>query len=268
MDEMQVAQQAAKVGGEVLAKAFREGFQLISDGSRESHDLVSDADLASERAIVQTIRNSFPAHAILAEESQKDDASAEHLWIVDPLDGTNNFVHGIPHFAVSIAYYRSGVPQCGVVFNPVRDDFFSAGRGTGAFYNGRPLRVSPASQLNEVLVGVGFYYDRGAMMQATLKAIANFFERKIHGIRRFGTAALDLCHVASGMYGGYFEYELSPWDFAAGRLIVEEAGGQVSNCDGGELPIGTRSALLASNGLLHADMLKIVRQHLPTAKFP
>ena len=245
--ELTVAIEAAKAGGSVVERYFREGIIMRS---KEVANLVSDADVEAEQAIVEVLRRAYPGHEVLGEESHTGDASAEHVWVVDPLDGTNNFAHKIPHFAVSIAYYRGGQAECGVIFNPVRDDWHLAVRGQGATSNGRPARVSEAERLDESLVGVGFYYDRGAMMEATLRAIGELKREMIHGIRRFGTASLDLTMVGMGMYGGYFEYELSPWDFAAGRLFVEEAGGEVTTATGEALPLG-KSTILASNGRLH-----------------
>ncbi len=256
---LEVAQSAARAGGQVVARYFQDG---VTMRSKQTYNLVSDADVESEQAIVRVIRQAFPDHHILAEEEHHDATDVEHLWVVDPLDGTNNFAHHIPHFAISVAYYRDAVAQCGVVFNPVRDDWFVAERNGGAFHNGRPARVSQCQRLDEVLVGVGFYYDRGAMMEATLRAVGELFHAQIHGIRRFGTAALDLCAVGSGMYGAFFEYELSPWDYAAGQLFVQEAGGKVTTCAGDPLPL-KRTSVLASNGPLHPSTLEIVGRHLP-----
>lgn len=257
--EFEVAQEAARVGGEIVARYFREG---VVHRSKETANLVSDADVEAEQAIVEVIRRHFPDHAILAEESHQELVEAEHLWVIDPLDGTNNFAHRLPHFAVSIAYCRRGESQCGVIYNPVRGDWYLTERGGGAFHNGEQARVVESSRLDEVLVGVGFYYDRGAMMQATLAAIGDLFRKQIHGIRRFGTAALDLCAVASGQFGAYFEYQLSPWDFAAGRLFLEEAGGKITTCRGEPLPLA-KTSVLASNGPLHESVLEIVRRHFP-----
>jgi myo-inositol-1(or 4)-monophosphatase len=254
-----VAREAATVGASIISRYFHEGVEM-----REKVDagLVSDADTQAEHAIVDVIRRAFPADAVLAEEVHRDDHDAEHLWVVDPLDGTTNFAHGIPHFSVSIAYYRNGQPECGVVHNPIRGDWFTAVRGRGAMYGDRAVRVSPVARLEETLVGVGFYYDRGAMMEATLKAMHDLFKRQVRGIRRIGTASLDLCQVGIGWFGAFFEYELSPWDFAAGRLFVEEAGGRVTTCRGEPLPLQP-STVLASNGVLHETMLEIVSAHEP-----
>ncbi|QDU40368.1 Inositol-1-monophosphatase [Maioricimonas rarisocia] len=259
MQELEVARRAAQIGGEVVSRYFRDG---VTMRSKSTSNLVSDADLESERVIAACITESFPNHVILGEELHTGEVTAEDLWIIDPIDGTNNFAHGIPHFAISIAYYRSGQAVCGVVFNPARDDWFVAVRGEGATYNGKPAAVAQADSLSEVLVGLGFYYDRGAMMEATLAAARDLFGQEIHGIRRFGTASLDLCQVGTGMFGGFFEYQLSPWDFAAGRLFVEEAGGRVTTARGDALPLETTS-VLASNGTLHESLLSIVAAHHP-----
>ncbi|MEZ6056702.1 MAG: inositol monophosphatase family protein [Planctomycetaceae bacterium] len=258
MQELEVARQAARAAGEVLLRAMQAGPIVVRE--KQASDLVSDADLESERVIAAIIRETFPHHSILGEETLKDDVSAEHLWVIDPLDGTTNFAHGIPHFAVSIAYYLRGEPKVGVVWNPARNDHFEAVAGRGAHHNGRVAKVSAAKSLSEVLVGVGFYYDRGAMMEATLSAVGDLFRQQIRGIRRMGTASLDLCQVGLGWYGGFFEYELSPWDFAAGRLFLTEAGGAISTCKGDPLPM-QKTSVLASNQELHESLLSIVGPH-------
>jgi myo-inositol-1(or 4)-monophosphatase len=261
-DELKVATEAARDAGQIVARYFRDGVVMRT---KESFNLVSDADIDAEQAIVGAIRRAFPSHAILAEEQHPHEGDVEHLWVVDPLDGTNNFAHKIPQFAVSIAYCHHGRPMCGVIYNPIREEWHTAVRGEGAYLNGRRVQVMDAARLDLALVGVGFYYDRGAMMEATLAAIRDFFRAQVHGIRRFGAASLDLCSVAQGMFGAYFEYELAPWDFAAGSLFVEEAGGRVTTCRGEPLPLA-RTTLLASNGLLHQAALEIVRRHLPPGK--
>ncbi len=253
-----VAMVAAREAGSILSRFFHEGFSIRLKGVA---DMVTDADVAAERRIAAVIHDAFPDHAILGEEENAGDINAEHLWVIDPLDGTTNFAHHIPHFAVSIAYLHHGKAACGVILNPIRDDLYVARLGQGATHNGIPIRVGEQQNLNEVLLGIGFAYDRGAMMEATLAAVGDCFRQQIHGVRRFGTASLDLAHVASGLYGAFFEYQLSPWDFAAGQLLVEEAGGIVTTCSGERPPL-KKTTLLASNGLLHAQLLPIVRQHM------
>jgi len=258
-DITETAQRAAQEAGTILKHYFEEGFNIRLKGTA---DLVTDADVAAEQKVAEIILADFPEHSILGEEGHTADVASEHLWIVDPLDGTTNFAHGFPHFAVSIAYYHQGQPECGVVWNPIRDDLYTAVRGGGAFHNGRPMRVAEGKSMSDVLIGVGFYYDRGEMMQGTLSAIRDCFGQKIHGIRRCGTASLDLAHVAGGLWGGYFEYELNAWDFAAGRLLVEEAGGVVTNCSGDPLPIG-RTSVLAGAKCIAGDLTEITRRYLP-----
>ncbi|QDT62806.1 inositol monophosphatase family protein [Calycomorphotria hydatis] len=259
MSLLDVTHQAAQAGGEVIERYFREGVEIrTKEGAGVSYDLVSDADLESEKAIGAVIQKAFPEHSILGEETFQDSIDAEHLWIIDPLDGTNNFAHDIPHFAISVAYYHNGQAETGVVLNPITGDCFAAKRGEGATLNGEPIRVGPQQKLDEVFVGCGFYYDRGAMMEATLASIKELFHEHIHGIRRMGTASLDLCFVAAGRFGAFFEYQLSPWDYAAGRLIVEEAGGSITDCGGNPLPL-EKTSVLASNTLLHEAVLRIVR---------
>lgn len=226
----------------------------------KSEGLVTAADLESESAIISIISQAFPHHRFLAEESYSDSIAAEHLWVIDPLDGTNNFAHGIPHCAVSVAYYHNQIPIYGIVIDVQRGHCYQSGRGVGAWADDRQVLVNNHQRLEQTMVGVGFYYDRGAMMRATLQSIESLFAENIYGIRRFGTAALDLIHVGLGRYGAFFEYTLSPWDFAAGRLFVEQAGGKVTTCSGAHLPM-ERSSVLATNGTLHPAMLKIVSHY-------
>ena len=262
--ELDTAVAAAKAGAEVVMDYWNRGVVMRTKeaSSGRSYDLVSEADERAEDAVVARIRQDFPDHAFLGEESHTADAGAEHLWVIDPLDGTNNFAHRIPQFSVSVAYYRRGEAVCGVVLNPVRDELHRCEKGGGAFLNGEPVRVNAQATLDTTIVGLGFYYDRGAMMRATLEAVQKLFESHVHGIRRFGGAALDLCQVGGGQFGAFFEYALSPWDFAAGRLFVEEAGGRVTTCTGDPLPLA-RTTVLASNGLLHDAMLRIVGDWRP-----
>jgi len=257
--ELTVAEEAARAAGAILRRHFHEGVVMRS---KEIANLVSDADVEAEDAVVEVIRRHFPGHDVLGEESHQGSVGAEHLWVVDPLDGTANFAHKIPHIAVSIAYYRQGQPEVGVVYNPMTDDWYVAVRGERATHNDRPARVSDHTRLDEVMIGVGFPYDRGALMEATLAATGDVIRREVHGVRRFGTAALDLCMVGTGLFGAYFEYQLSPWDYAAGRLFVEEAGGRVTDAQGGPLSL-TKTSLLATNGLLHDATLAVIGPHHP-----
>ena len=267
-----VAKAAATLAGSELLKFFADPMLEMRDKTASggvSYDLVSDADLTAEKVVAQCILQSFPDHSLLGEETLgtgMDVASQEHLWIIDPLDGTNNFAHRLPNFAVSIAYYHRGVAQVGVVYAPALSQWYTTVRGQGAWHNDQPAQVSAHQQLSKVLIGCGFYYDRGEMMRRTLASIEQFFGHDIHGIRRFGAASLDLCMVGCGQFGGFFEYRLSPWDFAAGRLFVEEAGGKVTTATGAALELKPTS-VVASNGSLHDAMLKITAPYCMNGSF-
>lgn len=257
-----VAIQAAHAGSLALLEHFRKPLEIRAKGVA---NYVSQADLAAEEAVVQTILEAYPNHAILSEESHSDRADAEHSWIIDPLDGTNNFIHGIPHFAVSIGYYQNGQGILGIVTSPATGDWFVAARGEGAWLNGQQIHVSRAEVLEQAMIACGFYYDRDQMMQSTLDTIGDLFRNQIHGIRRCGAAALDLAYVAAGWFDAFFEYRLSPWDIAAGGVIIQEAGGMLSDCLGNPVPLNQASSVCATNQKLHEAMLKIVRGRFPTS---
>jgi len=247
---------AAVAAGESLRSHFRK---QISVQTKSLANFVSEADMTAERLIVDAVRDSYPEHAVLAEEGHHELSDADHLWVIDPLDGTSNFLHGIPHFAVSIAYLYCGQAEVGVIYSPISDDWFYAVRGQGAWQNGERLSVNQESQLADTMVAIGFYYDRGRMMEATLEAIGDLFRQNVHGIRRFGAAALDLAQVARGDYGVFMEFNLQPWDHAAGALMVHEAGGRVTDCRDQSLPAQQPSSLLATNSLLHNAALAIAK---------
>lgn len=252
---LQCAIASARAASEIIVAKFGKGGAL----EKTKNNLVTQADFEAEEAIASVIGKSFPSHSILAEERRENtDILSPHLWIVDPLDGTNNYAHAIPHFCVSIAYAEKGEVLAGVICDPMRNELFSAERGAGAFMNNRKIAVSGTAAISESIITTGFYYDRGELMEKTLDSIHSLFKADIRGIRRLGSAALDLCWVACGRFDGYFEYRLSPWDFAAGMLIVREAGGKCSDRAGRELRLTSKSAV-ASNGKIHKEFLKIVR---------
>jgi myo-inositol-1(or 4)-monophosphatase len=252
--QLQLAQSAARRAGKIILE--RQG--KIAFLEKADNNLVTEADLAAQEVIIKIIQDHFPGHSIIAEEQDISiNSGAADLWIIDPLDGTNNFAHTIPHFSISIAYARSGRVVAGAVFDPVRHEMFTASRGKGAFLNGVPIGTSETRSLQQAIIATGFYYDRGKMMRKTLNTIEKLFQANIHGIRRFGSAALDLCWVACGRFDAYFEYKLSTWDFAAGMLILEEAGGRCTDQKGNPLNLNS-TGVAVSNGKFHNELLNIV----------
>ncbi len=219
-----------------------------------SIDLVTDVDRACETLILDRIRSSRPEDSVLSEESGVHARAGEFCWVIDPVDGTTNYAHGFPHFGVSIGIERAREAIAGVVYDPMKDELFSTLRGSGAWLNGMPIQVSGITQLERALLGTGFAYD---VHQARIDNIDYFtrFIKRAQGVRRAGSAALDLAYVACGRFDGFWELNLHPWDVAAGFLLVEEAGGRVSNLQGGPpKPV----ACVASNGHLHAAMLELL----------
>ncbi len=262
--ELATAIAAAERGGVELQQLFGKHLgESAKVENGENLGMVTAADLKSEQAIISEVRKSFPGDTIVSEESKIPYVEMNgRVWIVDPMDGTNNFAHDIPHFAVSIGLWCEGVPTVAVVFNPISNDWFVAAKGQGAWHNQQRLHVSNENQLIGSLIATGFYYDRGEMMESTLTSIGELFRKNIHGIRRFGAASLDLAWVAAGRYEAFFEYRLAPWDFAAGILLVEEAGGMATDTQG--RPLGPKhSSCLATNGKIHAEVLQTVSKNWP-----
>jgi len=251
---MRTAVRAAYAGAEVLRSRWK---QPRSIGSKGPNDLVTDADLASEQTIIAAIRSAYPQHGIIAEESGSQLAPSSERWLVDPLDGTVNYAHHVPFFAVSIAFARRDDVLAGVVLNPMSGELFSAQAGKGAFLNAEPIEVSPETRLADSLLATGFPYDRSRGLDAMAGRLLRCVQAS-RGIRRLGSAALDLCFVACGRFAGYWEDGLQPWDSAAGALIVREAGGMTT--DFSNRPFGTAGReVLATNGRIHADMLALLQ---------
>jgi myo-inositol-1(or 4)-monophosphatase len=221
-----------------------------------SIDLVTDVDLASERLIREAISTYYPRHEILAEEGGLSESGSEYRWVVDPLDGTTNYAHGYPTFCVSIALECKGEPVLGVVYDPMRDELFSAEHGAGATLNNRPIHVSTITDLMQGMLSTGFPYDIKTSTLTNLDHWSNFALRA-QALRRDGAAALDLCYVACGRFDGFWELNLSPLDTAAGTLIVTEAGGSITNFSGGTFS-NYKPEVVASNGLIHDQMLEVL----------
>ena len=240
----------AREAGAILRAGYQQEHQVEFKGVI---DLVTEVDRQSEELLLGELRARFPGHSILAEESGGS-RDGEHQWYIDPLDGTVNYAHHIPIFSVSIAYAAGGVMQLAVVYDPMRDELFSAARGGGAHMNGRRLRVSGAVELQKSLLVTGFPYDA---WDTARDNFANFvhFSKLSQGVRRLGSAALDLCYVAAGRLDGFWELGLNPWDVAAGGLICAEAGGLVTDVAGGQDYLFAPQSILAAAPGIHASML-------------
>ena len=241
-------QELAREAGALLMSYFGK----VSIEYKGEADLVTQADRASEKLIVERIRRQWPDHDLLGEEGSRTEQGSDYHWYIDPLDGTTNFAHGYPVFCVSLGLDFKGERIAGVIYDPSRDEMFAAAQGSGAQLNGRPIHVSKTARLAESLIATGFPSHKRHKNpnihfyhQLTLRS---------HGVRRAGSAALDLCYVACGRYDAFWEFNLNSWDTAAGVLLVQEAGGTVSNFSGGPFSIDSRE-VLASNTLLHQELL-------------
>ena len=247
-----------------IAAAYKGAGVLLSHFGRISEinkkgaiDLVTKADIGSEKVIIETILAKFPDHAILAEESGRNKGKADCKWIVDPLDGTTNFAHQLSCFSISIAFVLNGNIVVGIVLNPVTEELFTAIRGEGATLNGRPIHVSNSTMVSESLLVTGFPYDFKTIFEPLLYRFANCLKAS-RGVRRLGSAALDLCFVACGRFGGFWEQNLNPWDTAAGVLIASEAGAAITDFSNNTFTVDKKE-ILATNGKIHKEMLALLK---------
>ena len=261
MDEIvgfvKTAEGIAREAGALLRTYFGRGIRTEYKGDV---DIVTEADRASEKLIGERLHAAFPGHGIYGEEGTRSDLGAEFRWYVDPLDGTTNFAHGFPVFCVvlgceqrheGLAADQDGEMVAGVIYDPLRDEMFSAARGHGATLNGEPIHVSETKLLQESLIATGFPSQK--RHRSPNVHFYQEFTLRSHGVRRAGSAALDLAYVAAGRIDGYWEFKLNPWDTSAGYLLVEEAGGKVTHFDGGKFTLDSRE-VFATNGLIHAEM--------------
>jgi len=254
-DFMTVAIKAARTAGGIL----RENIHGIREISFKGDiNLVTEMDMRSERAVVEILQASFPGHGIVAEEETRIRNDSGFTWILDPLDGTTNYAHGYPFFSVSIALEQDEEVILGVVYDPMRDELFSAQKGQGAFLNGKSIHVTRIDTLIRSLLATGFPYDRKESEKNNLDHFHGLLMAS-QEVRRDGSAALDLCYVASGRFDGFWELKLKPWDVAAGSHILREAGGRVSDFSGARFSIHD-DEIVASNGKIHAQMLEILRK--------
>ena len=255
---LNIAIRAARLAGSLIVRSLPhvEHLEITTKGR---NDYVSDVDHLAEREIINTIRKAYPDHAIMAEESGNT-GNSDTVWIIDPLDGTTNFLHGFPHYCVSIAVMVRGRIEHGVVYDPLRDELFTASRGEGAKLNDRRLRVTKRRELNDALLATGFPFKYPQHLSSYM-ATFNVLFSQVADIRRAGSAALDLAYVAAGRLDGYWEIGLQNWDLAAGQLLVEEAGGMVSDFSGGDKLLD-RGHVVAGGAGVHKHILQAIGPHL------
>lgn len=247
----------SKKAGEIIREGFGSNYNI--EYKTNESNLVTDIDKASEEFIVNSIKSKYPEHGILAEEGGTMDENAEYRWVIDPLDGTTNFAHGLPIFSVSIGVQKNGETIAGVVYDVMRDVVYSAEKGKGAFANGRKIRVNKNDNLAHSLLVTGFPYNINENPDNALSKFTAFVTAA-RGVRRLGSAAIDFCYVAQGVFDGFWEVHLNPWDVCAGILIVEEAGGKVTDFEGKEAGVFSKR-FLSSNSLIHKQMIEILAKN-------
>ena len=247
---LSAATAAVYSAGNIIREKSATVFQVNHKGAA---DLVTEVDLAAEKEIIAILSRAFPGHQVVGEESGVGEGESDYIWWIDPIDGTTNFVHGYPFYSVSVALEYRGESIVGIVYDPTRNELFQAVKGRGTFLNGTPITVSMVETLNDSLLATGFPYDRSRRKEA-LDLAAGLLKR-VQGVRRDASAALDLAYVAAGRLDGFWEFGLKPWDTAAGRLLVEEAGGKISDFKGDIFDI-RQGAVVAANALIHAELLE------------
>jgi myo-inositol-1(or 4)-monophosphatase len=262
---LNTAVKAARAAGKVINRASLD-LDRLKVSTKSPRDFVTEVDQAAEEAIIDTLLAAYPGHAILAEESgsSRGARDSEYVWIIDPLDGTTNFIHGLPVYAVSIALAHRGQVQQAVVYDPTRNDLYFASKGRGAFLNDRRLRVSKRTRMAESLIGTGFPFRKGDDFKRYLQIFEDVMQH-CAGLRRPGAAALDLCYVAAGYYDGFFETGLNPWDVAAGSLMITEAGGLVGNFTG-EADYLYQREVVAGNPKIYAQMVSLLSPYTGIAQ--
>lgn len=254
-----IAKRAALSASRILLRHF-DNLERLSVTAKQRNDFVSEADVQAEQEIIQTLRKTYPNHGILAEESGEQHGHDDYQWVIDPLDGTTNFLHGIPHFAISIGFRHKNRLEAGLVYDPIRQEMFTASRGAGAQMNDRRMRVSNIPQMENALLGTGFPFRHPQHQPAYLNFFGSLFGKCVE-VRRAGAASLDLAYVASGRLDGYWEFGLKEWDIAAGALLVQEAGGLVSDFIGGN-DFMKSGNIVAGNPKVFKALLQEMRPHL------
>ena len=258
---LNTAVKAARRAGNIIVRATRN-LDIVASREKAANDFVSDVDRDAEHAIITTLREAYPGHAILAEESGASGTS-EYRWIIDPLDGTTNFLHGFPQYAVSIALEHRGIVTQAVIYDPSRNDLYTASRGRGAYLNDARIRVSKRITLKASLVGTGFPFKEFAQLDAYVGILRDMM-KSTAGVRRAGSATLDLAYVAAGRLDGFWEFGLSPWDMAAGSLLITEAGGLVGDLEGNEGWLES-GYIVGGTPKVFGEILRLVAPHLTPA---
>lgn len=258
----------------VAIRAAREAGKIINRGAmdigalkveqKDTNDFVSEIDRNAEQAIINILKEAYPNHGFYGEETGKTNSESDNIWIIDPLDGTTNFLHNFPAYCISIALQEKGVLTQAVIYDPVRNDLFTATRGSGAFLNNRRIRVTQRTKLQEALLSTGFPFKDFSYLDTYINIFRDM-AKKTAGLRRPGSAALDLAYVAAGFTDGFFEINLSPWDIAAGALLVQEAGGIVGDFEGNESWLRTGN-IVAANPKVFGQMLQVIAPHLTDRK--
>jgi myo-inositol-1(or 4)-monophosphatase len=254
---LNTAVKAARKAGTLIHRASFD-VDKLTVRSKRKNDFVSEVDEAAEEAIISVLREAYPSHGIYAEESGKENADADYVWVIDPLDGTTNFLHGFPQYCISIGLLHKGKPTQAVVYDPNRNELFTASKGVGAYLNDRRIRVSRTDKLEDSLMATGFPFREIDNLDDYLRMLRNVM-KATSGIRRPGAAALDLAWVACGRVDGFWEIGLSPWDMAAGALLVREAGGLIGDLEGNEGFLDS-GRVVATNSKLFAAMLNLLKQ--------
>lgn len=256
---LNVATKAAREAGKIINRASQDvgSLKILT---KDYNDFVSEVDRSAEEAIISILKEAYPTHGFFGEESGKTNVDAESIWIIDPLDGTTNFLHNFPCYCVSIALQERGVLTQAVIYDPVHNDLFTATKGRGAFLNDKRIRVTNRSKLQDSLISTGFPFKDFSYLDTYLEIFKDM-AKKTSGLRRPGSAALDLAYVAAGYTDGFFEINLSPWDIAAGALLVQEAGGIVGDFEGNESWLKTGN-IVAGNPKVFGQMLQVIAPHL------
>nr|CAA6807691.1 MAG: Inositol-1-monophosphatase (EC [uncultured Thiotrichaceae bacterium] len=251
---LNIATRAAREAGDIIRR-YSDKVENLRIHSKQENDFVTEVDRQAEQTIISALRKAYPDHAILGEESGRQGAGdAEYQWVIDPLDGTTNFLYGVPHYAVSIALKQKGRLLLGVVYDPVKDEMFAAARGDGALMNNRKLRVSQKVGLKNTLLGTGVAFRKDQSLDLSLASMSALLPGT-DGVRRLGAASLDLAYVAAGRFDGFWEFGLKEWDVAAGALIVQEAGGLVGDVRGGNTHLQTGD-IIAANPKIYREIVK------------